>query len=77
MGMTSARKLKKIVQNVSTIMAIELMCACQAFDMRKTLPIGQGTRRSYDILRSYVPPLYEDRIVAKDIEQAIHALKLI
>lgn len=74
MGMTSARKLKRIVTNIKTGLAIEMLVACQAIDLRGVSKVlGLGTQRTYKLLRSYVPSLIRDRIVADDITRAIDA----
>lgn len=73
MGMTSARKLKKIVHNTRAILAIEMLAAGQAIDLRKaTGKLGKGTKKTYDLLRTHVPPLTEDRIVSDDVQKAIN-----
>lgn len=75
MGMTSARKLKKLVNNVKTILAIELLAASQAVDLRRAKPLGQETQMAYEMLRSQVPKLETDRIVSHDVEGAVEALR--
>ncbi len=77
MGMTSARKLRRIVANCRTVLAIEAMAAAAAIDQRGVKPLGKGSQRLYEAIRHYVRPLTEDRIVAHDIEGAIEALKRI
>lgn len=74
MGMTSARKLKKIAAHVETVLAIEWLAAAQAIDLRKSGHLGEGTQRAYERLRTRVPPLTEDRILALDIEAAKHLI---
>lgn len=66
MGMTAARKVRKIVKNVRHILAIELLCACQAIDLRKMRP-GVGCRITLDTIREQVPKLEEDRSLSSDI----------
>jgi histidine ammonia-lyase len=71
MGMTSARKLKRLVHNVKVILSIEMLAAAQAIDLRKKKPLGKGTQKIYDAIRKFVPPLYDDRIIAKDVEESV------
>lgn len=72
MGMTSARKLRDLVQNTSVVLAVELLAAAQAIDLRKrTHDLGEGTQRTYLALRKRVPVLIEDRIVAEDVQRAL------
>ncbi len=75
MGMTSARKLKKIVQNTTTILSLEALAAAQAIDLRKIKKLGQGTKELYEAIRSEVPPLKDDRLVSEDIEKAVEVIQ--
>lgn len=70
MGMTSALKLKKIVEQVRICLAVELLAACQAIDLRKVKKLGKETKRLYQKVREVIPPLTKDRIVSYDIEKA-------
>lgn len=67
MGVTSALKLQQIVQNASTVLAIELLCSAQALDIlapKKTSPVLQ---KVHQLIRSGVPRMERDRVVAEDI----------
>lgn len=75
MGMTGARKLRKIVENLRVILAIELLAAAQALDIRKTKPRGKGTTPLYNALRKKVKTLIKDRIIADDVESAVAVVK--
>ena len=68
MGLTAARYCRKVLENLRTILAIEILCAAQAIGLRK-LPTGHGLAAALKILRAKVPPLKQDRVVALDIEQ--------
>jgi histidine ammonia-lyase len=70
MGMTSARKLKKIVDNVLTVLCCEWVAACQACDLRGTPPQGEKSFYWYELLRKELPTLKNDRIISEDIEIA-------
>ncbi len=67
MGMTSALHARSILENVRTILAIEILCAAQAIHLRKAAT-GRGLQPLIDVLRRDVPPLTEDRVVSTDIE---------
>lgn len=70
MGMTSARKLKKMVPHLKTILVIEWMLAAQAIDLR-----GVKTKNPlYKALRKKVPMLTQDRIIAEDISKGLSVL---
>ena len=69
MGMTSATKLRSIVNLAEMVTAIELLTAAQALDYRAPLAPGRGVKEAYRIVRSLVEPLTEDRSMAADIEK--------
>lgn len=74
MGMTSARKLKRITENVKIILSAELLAAAQAIDLRRVAShLGEGTLKSYTALRKHVPMLTDDRILHDDLQGAIAA----
>jgi histidine ammonia-lyase len=68
MGMTGAIKLRQIVEHVERIVAIELMCAAQALEFRRPLRSSPQLERAHDAVRSVVPRLEQDRVLATDIE---------
>jgi histidine ammonia-lyase len=68
MGMTAALKLRSVVENLETVLASELLAACQAVEFRKPLAPGEGTRKAYEIIRETVTPLESDREVTPDIQ---------
>lgn len=70
MGMTSARKFRKIVQNVRVVLAAEMIAAAQAIDLRHAGPLGKKTHALYQTIRTDIPRLNADRIVADDISKA-------
>lgn len=67
MGTIAARKAGEILKNVRRVLAIELMCACQAIDLRGDKGLGVGTQAAYDCVRRVVPFLTEDRPLYGDI----------
>lgn len=77
MGMWSARKLLKIIENVEWIGVIEAMAACQAIDLHNDgLKPGAGTRAAYDEVRRSVGFIDADRYMmpeAKSLHEAIVA----
>lgn len=74
MGSISANKLTQIVENVNTVLAIELMIASQAIDIRNmdSSPVIQKVR---DIIRNSIKPLNHDRILYEDINTLKNILK--
>ncbi len=72
MGTIAARKAREILGNSRSVLALELLTACQAVDMRggpETL--SPATAAAYRVLRSAVPMVDKDRIMQDDIQAAI------
>jgi histidine ammonia-lyase len=68
MGMTSALKLKRIVENAERVLAIELMAAAQGLEYRRPLRAAREVESAYRVIRESVPRLGEDRSLAAEIE---------
>jgi histidine ammonia-lyase len=75
MGMTGALKLRNIVDNVERIVAIELMCAAQAIEFRRPLKSSPRLERVHDAVRTVVPRLEQDRVLAPDIDALAAAVR--
>ncbi|MBX6362880.1 MAG: histidine ammonia-lyase [Gemmatimonadetes bacterium] len=71
MGVAAALKAREAVGLLETVLAIELLAAAQGLEFLKPLRPGAGVERAYDALRSVVPPLREDRVLAPDIDAAL------
>lgn len=69
MGTIAARKAREILENARRVLAIELMCACQAIDLRGDKGMGSGTGAAYRCVRNVVPFLTEDRPLYGDINE--------
>jgi histidine ammonia-lyase len=67
MGMASAWKAARVVENASNVIAIEYMCAAQALDFRRPLTPGRGSAAAYDVIRTRVKRLRHDRVLAPDV----------
>lgn len=67
MGTIAARKAREILGNARRVLAMELMCACQAIDMRGDKGLGEGTKPAYSAVRALVSTLQEDRPLYEDI----------
>ncbi|MFB3737821.1 MAG: histidine ammonia-lyase [Candidatus Velamenicoccus archaeovorus] len=70
MGMTAARHARDVVANAEVVVAIELLAAAQALDLRAPLQPAPGTAAARDAVRAVVPFLDEDRELGPDIEAA-------
>ncbi|HEU4721660.1 MAG TPA: histidine ammonia-lyase [Gemmatimonadaceae bacterium] len=74
MAMGAAWKLRRIVQNVRAVLAIELMCAAQGLDYRAPLRAGRGAVRGLERVRAIVTPLTSDRVLSDDIARLADAI---
>jgi len=75
MGVTSAHKVQRILEMARQVIAIELLCAAQMLEFRKPLQPGKGVQLAYKLVRSYVPMLDHDRVLAPDIALLTQAVK--
>lgn len=67
MGANAATKLRKVVQNVQRVLAIELLCAAQALDMRRPAKTSPGLEKLFEGFRKEVPMMQQDRILHTDL----------
>ncbi len=75
MGMTAALKLKQIVDNAEKVLAIELMTAAQGLEYRRPLKAATEIERARQFVRTLVPRLDEDRVIAGDIERLAKGIR--
>jgi histidine ammonia-lyase len=73
MSMGAALKAERALTRARTVVAIELLCACQAIDLLAPLETSAPLARVHALVRSRVPTLAGDRTPAPDIA-AITAL---
>jgi histidine ammonia-lyase len=69
MGMTAALKARSIAEHARTLLAIELLVACQALDFRLPLRPAPPIARVWSRVRSEIPSLSEDREIHRDIRR--------
>jgi histidine ammonia-lyase len=69
MGMTSALKLRQVVENAEHVLAIEMMSAAQGLDYRQPLRPAREVEHARTAVRTCVSRLAEDRILSTDIER--------
>jgi len=67
MGGWAARKALLVVENVETVVAIELLAACQAIDLLRPLTSTEVLEKVHALVRSVTPFMEKDRYVAPDI----------
>jgi histidine ammonia-lyase len=71
MGWSAARKLRKAVDGLTRVLAIELLTAGRALDLRAPLLPGPATGAVVAALRERVPGPGADRFLAAEIEAAV------
>lgn len=74
MGMTSALKLRRIVDHFERVIAIELLAAAEGVEYRHPLRPGKGVTPWFDAVRRVVPPVRRDRALGEDIERLAGAI---
>jgi histidine ammonia-lyase len=67
MSMTAALKAEVSVSRAREVIAIEILCACQAIDLLAPLASSPALQRVHQLVRSRVPMLDDDRAPAPDI----------
>jgi len=67
MGMAAALKLRRLISNLTAILAIELLAACQAIDLLAPLRSGHLAENAKAILRAVSSPVVKDRPLHQDI----------
>ena len=70
MGWSAARKLRKVVDNLTHILGIELLTAARAIELRKGLKPAAATAAVIAELRKVVDPIGPDRFLSPDMEAA-------
>ena len=67
-GMNAARRTRDILDNTRHILAYELICTCQAADLRGVDQLSAATRALYDMVREHVPYLDHDEPLTDHLE---------
>ncbi len=68
MGWSAGRKLRRLLANVSRILAVEALCAAQALDLRAPLEPGPATASVLARIRTDVPIISEDTFMTPHLE---------
>lgn len=75
MGSISGRKLYRVLDNLEFIMAIELLCACQAIEFRRPLKSSALLESAHAHVREKVSFAEEDRVFADDINKVAEIIR--
>jgi histidine ammonia-lyase len=70
MGWGAARKLRTAVENLGRILAVELVCAARALDLRSPLSPAPGTAAALRVVRERIPGPGPDRVVSPELADA-------
>ena len=70
MAAHGARRLRRMNENLSVIVGVELLCAAQGVEFRAPLATGPCLQRLMATVREAVPALDEDRYMADDLARA-------
>lgn len=69
MGLIAARNARRVLANNNFILAVEFLAAAQAVDVSGRYDrLSPAAKTTYDVVRSLVPTLDQDRYMADDIE---------
>jgi len=71
MGWAAARKLRRALDGLSRVLAIELLTAARALDLRAPLQPAPATDAVRQLIRQHVPGPGPDRPVADEIERVV------
>jgi histidine ammonia-lyase len=70
MGWSAARKLRKVIENLSRILAIELVTSARAIELRTGLQPAKATGNVIKELRKTVKGVGPDRFISPELEAA-------
>ena len=75
MGMTSALKLRSIVDLAENLFAIELLASAEALEHRRPLRAGKGVEQAFELVRQVAPALKNDRPLSGDIARVADQIR--
>lgn len=68
MSAQAAFNARRVLENTTKIVAVELLCGAQALEFVEGLSPGVGTEQAYEHVRERVDPLTDDRPLSGEIE---------
>ena len=75
MGANGATRLVRVADNLSRVLAIELLTACQALEFRRPLKSSDTLEKVFSDFRKIVPFIAEDRLMYPEIAQSINFIE--
>lgn len=70
-GFVAARRAREVLANTKYVIAFELICACQAVDIRGSDRLSELTREIYRKIRNIVPFLEQDISITDYVERIV------
>ena len=67
MGWNAGLKLRRVVENLRLILAIEALCAAQGIDFREPEKPARATSAAHAAVRAVVEHMDEDRVLGPEI----------
>ena len=71
MGWSAARKLRRSVDGLRRVLAIEIMTAARGIEFRRPLASSPAIQNVIDVVREAVPGVGSDRFLAPEIEAVV------
>ncbi len=68
MAPNAARKCRRVVVNLTRVLACEFLCGCQGLEFHQGMRPGKGVAAAYQEVRTVVRPLGRDRTLHRDLE---------
>ena len=75
MGAVSGRKLNTVIDNVEKILAVELLCAAQAFDYRRPKRSSPILESCHGRIRERINHADDDRVFSEDLNTALMIIR--
>jgi histidine ammonia-lyase len=75
MGWSAARKLRRVIENLARILAIELVTSARAIELRKGLTPSPAAQAVITVLREVVPGIGPDRWLSPELQAAVELVQ--
>ncbi len=75
MSMAAALKAERALYLATHVIAVEVLCACQALDLLSPLTTSTPLARVHQAVRKHVPTLVDDRPPAPDLDQIVQMIR--
>src|SRR5262245_19900190 len=74
MSMSAGLKAQRALELAQLVIAVELLCACQAIDLLAPLRTSPPLARAHDFIRTHVPIVDADRSTSRDLANITHLI---